>query len=465
MVSRPRRREGSSSTTGSSSSGSCTTMTDQQQPSRKAKSSLLLRKRLRFPFFRIGGGGADSITAADGADGGAGAIGTIEEEREGALTSSSSEDTFNASLHHTRIVATAETTPQGVHDTTLSRQEGEAHEDAFYSEPYGPFCASAALLQHSYLERMCGVDTRLIQGEDVVNRLNKLPDDPSVQESIECVFAAQQELLLEEDCTLKDLQTPSSLQQCLLKNRSISHLPPLFQHETRARSPRKALEPPPIVVASSSSSSPLPATTITVEIPVSLPKNQQQQPSVSLADDEQRPPCICCSNRNKRPILEPDQWPQRPLLMRPTPHGGTVVTGIRFAGSTEYLWKARRSALTWPQALHQHWKKKDEPLACTSPSAKTTTVAEEDNSMCPHCMILPINNGKELPGESLVTDFESEAFSGSILVRLKDCKGTTCDGHDQPKGYFDGVHRRYQVVVRGQFKREIPWTECFAGFQ
>jgi len=82
-------------------------------------------------------------------------------------------------------------------------------------------------------------------------------------------------------------------------------------------------------------------------------------------------------------------------------------------------------------------------------------------------MIMPINNGKELPGESLVTDFESPGFVGSILVRLRDSQGTTCPGREQKEGdgYFDGVHRKYQVVVRGQFKQAIPWTECLAGFQ
>jgi Protein of unknown function (DUF1769) len=79
---------------------------------------------------------------------------------------------------------------------------------------------------------------------------------------------------------------------------------------------------------------------------------------------------------------------------------------------------------------------------------------------------LPINNGKELPGESLVTDFESDLFRGSMLVRLKDCQGTTRPGREQTNGgYFHGLHRRYQVVIRGKFKQSVPWTELMAGFQ
>jgi Protein of unknown function (DUF1769) len=400
MVSWVRRSENRCS----SSSDSSTAMSE---PPASVKSSL--RKRTKFSFFRTNN---ENDTA----------IGKIEEERqEDALTSSSSEDNLINSLQNTRIVATMEASANDNHsyDTTIQA-------DLVSMEPYGPFCASAALLQNSYLATMCGLDTRMINEEDRSNRLYKLPDDPTVEESIECVLAAQM-----EDEEFANLQTPSSLQQCLLKNRSISHLPPQFKRETRARSPRNIHVPQP--------STPVDTTPVT--------SDEQGMPV--KADDY---PCACRSQ--KRPILEADRWPQRPLLMRPTPHGGTVVTGIRFAGSTDYLWKAEKSSLRWPEALHRHWKKESE-----------YSDADENEIMCPHCMILPINNGKEMPGESLVTDFESEGFTGSILVRLKDCKGTTCPGHEQSKGYFDGVHRRYQVVVRGQFKQQIPWTECFAGFQ
>lgn len=403
-----------SSTAVSISSDSSSTPEMSDLATRKVKSSL--RKRMAFSLFRN-----EKDAAMNG---------RIEaESREHSSSSTNSDEALISSLKQTTIIATMEVTAKN-----NIADSGNVEDATFSTEPYGPFCASA------YLERMCGVDTRLIREEDHVKRLNKLPDDPSVQESIECVFAAQKDLLLqaeeEEDTTFANLQTPSSLQQCLLKNRSIFHLSPKFQRETRVRSPRKALEAQQIAPPTSSP----------------IAEVEPNARAISAQSDAR----VCACRSQKRPILEPDKWPQRPLLLRPTPHGGTVVTGIRFAGSKEYLWKAQQSSLTWPEALHHHWKK-----VSFAPSS-----THEHDMMCPHCMILPINNGKELLGESLLSDFESDSFSGSILVRLKDCTGTTCvPGHELTKGYFDGVHRRYQVVVRGQFKQSIPWIECFAGFQ
>lgn len=330
------------------------------------------------------------------------------------------------------------------------------------------------------------------------NYLNQVPDDPSVQESIECVLAATQHtipILKEEEDEesgnngfdddddaidpFSHLQTPSSLQQCLLRNRSISALPPRMQSETRLLSPTK-----------------LPQRRDSLDDNIDFLLQLQErmlmesddksdgQDSFNAAQAEAKAHAkaaetphrhhhwpACCTCRNQRlPVTAVDRWPQRPLLMRPTPHSGTVLKGIRYAGSTEYLWEAAAPAqqqqgsggtsttspLQWPDALHQKWNK------------ESSYRKASDDRMCPQCMIMPINNGKELPGESLVTDFESPGFVGSILVRLRDSQGTTCcpDREREPgDGYFDGVHRKYQVVVRGRFKRAVPWTDCLAGFQ
>ena len=339
--------------------------------------------------------------------------------------------------------------------------------------PQRAFCSS---FQHGYFEQICGLDTTPIANEQDLlhedeenstdsssNYLSRLPDDPSIQESIECVLAAaathaaakprldeqaissSHEDADEAMAYFSHLQTPSSLQQCLLRNRSISALPPRFQSEARLLSPQTttAIYPEKLV------STPQSFNAATVEAKAHVK---------ATTETHHTKQCACCEQR--LPVMVPESWPQRPLLMRPTPNSGTVIQGIRFAGSTEYLWKAQTSPLQWPGVLHEKWN---------DDLGNSAATQDNDNSMvmCPQCMIMPINNGKELPGQSLVTDFESPWFSGSILVRLRDSQGTTCPERERSEGdcYFDGVHRKYQVVVRGQFKQAIPWTECLAGFQ
>jgi Protein of unknown function (DUF1769) len=85
--------------------------------------------------------------------------------------------------------------------------------------------------------------------------------------------------------------------------------------------------------------------------------------------------------------------------------------------------------------------------------------------MCSHCIALPINNGNEDDGQILVTDFESDLFEGSLLVRIRGAEGTSREPYDDTKGYFSDVNRKYQVVVQGRFKKSILWTECFSGIR
>jgi len=79
-------------------------------------------------------------------------------------------------------------------------------------------------------------------------------------------------------------------------------------------------------------------------------------------------------------------------------------------------------------------------------------------------MILPINNGNETHGETLVVDFESELFDGSVVLRIRHSEGTTKLPYDDSIGYFAGMNRRYQAVISGKFKKAIPITECTTGF-
>jgi Protein of unknown function (DUF1769) len=443
---------------------------------------------------------------------------------------------------------TTTTTNNTTTDGTVTSSHRNTNEDDIASlamastatvDPMGSFCTIP------YLERMlCGIDTRYVN--DHVQRLNALPDDPSVQESIECIVTAQQDIYLAQrsqqqqqqcspdtelvyhDSNHTVLQTPSSIQQCILKNRSISRLPPHFRRDVLSRSPRSSssssrnpqswqnipflLEPPIISQAATSIEvvpqngttpyPPLKDTATANSQPTNLSKEIQPQVSVDnhgilkeLLPPQPYASCKCCLGY--RPILEPEDWPQRPLLMRPTPNSGTIVRGIRFSSSTtkDCLWSSALSEssassapssssthpptttfeLSWPDALRRHWQQQQQQLDTTANgtnmAAPTITTKDDNNSkrvenrMCSKCMILPINNGKELPGESLVTDFESDMFIGTILVRLKDCHGTTIPSREQSHGYFHGLHRRYQVVIRGRFKQCVPWTECIAGFQ
>jgi len=194
------------------------------------------------------------------------------------------------------------------------------------------------------------------------------------------------------------------------------------------------------------------------------------------------PHCIHCKKYMYSPTLPPEKWPQHPLLLRPTPGSNTRVIGIRFASEpNNYL------ETPWPEALRNHWRKNEKDELKTMKMKKNV---EEDGFKCPYCQIIPINNGNEKIGESLVTDFESDLFKGTLLIRIKNSKGTTKERHlddqDNPndllktsyQNFFHGVHRSYQVVIQGHFKthkdnenkcvRQVPILECVtgqAGFQ
>lgn len=255
-------------------------------------------------------------------------------------------------------------------------------------------CHTSPLLFH-FCGRRNPQDAILIEEEESVPQI---PDDPTVEESIECVIAASQgELadLLKESVEFP--VTPSLLQQSLLKNRSFERMPQQFQTEARHRSPQGAYR--------------------------SVPYDN---PAAVLPEVEA--PCPTSPQAV-------ELWPQRPLLMRPTPLSGTIIRGVRFANAQEYLWTPD-SPHSWMAAISN----KDEYQPCDC---------------------LPINSGDETT--ALVTDFESELFIGSLLLRLRGAPSVFEDR--LPQGYFHGLNRRYQVVIRGKFKREIPWTECFTGFQ
>ncbi len=131
-----------------------------------------------------------------------------------------------------------------------------------------------------------------------------------------------------------------------------------------------------------------------------------------------------CSDTNKVLPSPPSQWPQAPLMIRPTPHTSTKIRGIRRAGSLEY---------------------------------------EHFAGFCAGC-ILPINCGTELPGESLVIDFESTHFVGTLLMRIQQAKCLDKDQtHHSTQSYFDGKKRKFQAVIKGRFQTPLPMNETVTG--
>lgn len=209
------------------------------------------------------------------------------------------------------------------------------------------------ILQRSFLE--CCVGPRPIE-DFKVRHHHHIPDDPTVQESIECIFAATPLDWLEESRSM-ELVAPSQMQQSLLPSRSAPNL---------------------------------------VRSPSGRQNREQRAPTSAL----------------------PSVFPQSPLLLRATPNSGMHIRGIRYVDATDYL---------------------------------------------PHPSVaLPINNGNE--DRPLVTDFESPYFRGSLLIRLRHCKGVDQSEYDDDKGYFCGVNRRYQVVITGRFIQAMPWTSLWTGF-
>ena len=156
-----------------------------------------------------------------------------------------------------------------------------------------------------------------------------------------------------------------------------------------------------------------------------------------------KPPCTC----EILPPLDTSQWWQRPLLLRPTPNSGTKIRGIRFDKDVEYFWNPEMNNAWW-QCLQQRWGQQ---------------VSGSRTLTCGKCCILPINNGTEANGESLVVDFETDLFHGSLMVRIRHAEGSTPHPYDDNVGYFAGNPLQYQAIISGRFLQEIPFTELVTG--
>jgi hypothetical protein len=79
---------------------------------------------------------------------------------------------------------------------------------------------------------------------------------------------------------------------------------------------------------------------------------------------------------------------------------------------------------------------------------------------------LPVNNGTESIGESIVIDFESTYFIGTLLLRIKQAMPASIKNrpHQSSTGsYFDGKKRKFQAVIQGRFKKPLPMSQCVTG--
>jgi len=292
------------------------------------------------------------------------------------------------------------------------------------------FDCATAILQHSYLEHICG-SPRL--SNCIYQELN-LPEDPTVQESIECIFASQLEdglnLWEEEDEGVALFQRPTELPSPLVVQQPrVNRSKRISTHQSQSR---KRYQQAKLVYVGT--------------YDPNIPHDEQQMEEM----EEILSPLPCPCAHSSLPALNPKDWPQAPLLLRPTPGSGTRIRGVRLEKEEEYIWEPG-SHLSWSERLAQKWGKVYE----SSPRV----------GCCENCAILPINNGNERPGECLVTDFETDLFEGTLLLRLRHAEGTTPEPYDDTKGYFRGLNRRYQALVRGRFKKSIPLTELVTGFK
>mmetsp|Transcript_13747 Transcript_13747/g.22589 ORF Transcript_13747/g.22589 Transcript_13747/m.22589 type:complete len:521 (+) Transcript_13747:97-1659(+) len=128
------------------------------------------------------------------------------------------------------------------------------------------------------------------------------------------------------------------------------------------------------------------------------------------------------------------KWKQHPLLLTATPNSGMAIRGIRRLSDPSFF---------------------DDPV--------NSEHTNDNDSL----MQLPINNGKEQPGQSLVIDFETELFAGTALFRIRDCCTDALSIEDSSVNskhdYFGDKNRKYQVCIRGRFKQKVVMATCMSG--
>ena len=452
---RSRRRRFSSSV--NSGSGSSTTASE-----RMSSSSRSSTRRLSLDFLRRRSSTKPSSDHhAVGCDSSDSSGNNNINPKGGSCTEESDEDSNLGTAAATSLFSRTKVIPEAISptsatadSTTTSHDDGiisggcydeEAQEEGIEVEPglssSGNYaCAATAILKHSYLENLCGIHT-IQSSED--GGFPDLPEDPTVQESIECIFASQLEdglkLWDDDDETPKDfkhgpdgLVSPAFFQQSR-QNRTDRGTTSGAEHTSLSQSKQRYQQ---ASLAYLGTYDP------------TIPDNEK--PSMMSMMDNETDTLLCPCSKSPLPALHPEDWPQAPLLLRPTAGKGMKIKGVRLSDTKEYLWEPG-SNLSWEEILAKKWGKPCKP--------------KPHYACCEHCALLPINNGNEDIGKALVTDFESDHFEGTLLLRLRYSQGTTPEPYNDKMGYFRGMNRRYQAVVRGRFKKHIPLTELKTGFQ
>ncbi len=147
-------------------------------------------------------------------------------------------------------------------------------------------------------------------------------------------------------------------------------------------------------------------------------------------------------------LMSPQDWPQSPLLLMPTPGSGTHIRGVRYADSTEYITDRTCKNKWWVETLmnkEQNKGKDGSASASASVTSQSSTSSSDDDKYifsdtnCP----CPINNGNEEPGKTLVIDFESNLFQGTMQIRIRHSRGVSTKPYDDTNGYFHGFNRQY----------------------
>lgn len=308
----------------------------------------------------------------------------------------------------------------------------------------------------------CSNGASRMNNEDSIRMWLALGEDPTVEESVECVFSHQ-------------LETGNVLIDIPIESESIDSSGDEDYHDHQdmnIRSTHKSLESSftsgrllhvgnfvPSHEKMNDSNYFTVENTNNLSSVASIPCKRKLTTSTSQSVPSGYCCQSCASGQNHVPALPTEEWPQYPLLLRPTPGSGTKVRSIRFLDSKEPLVSLHPderivNQATWWESLQQLWGQSD----------GAHDKLKKDLNYCNQCCCIPINNGNEEKGRSLVVDFESSLFVGTILIRMRGSKGTTpepCD--DSVVGYFTGVNRQYQVTVKGRFKKEIPMTECLTG--
>lgn len=151
--------------------------------------------------------------------------------------------------------------------------------------------------------------------------------------------------------------------------------------------------------------------------------------SSSLKVDTQHPLRI-----NK--MIPPSEWNQNPLLLVATPGcSGMRIRRVRRISETSYF--------ETPESFHSD--------------------AYDDTNI----IQLPINNGKEHPSYTRVIDFETELFAGTALFRIRGCNGwrsaEESESESTTHDYFAKQNRKFQMVIRGKFKKKVIMADCMSG--